>query len=261
MEILVLVVVGAVAGMLSGLLGIGGGAIIVPVLAVVFERQGVGGGVLMQSAIGTSLATIVFTAISSVRAHQKRGSIRWPVFWQLTPGVVVGALVGASVAHLLPGKVLKVVFGVFLLIIAVQMAWPRMPEANRGLPRRPWMVIAGGVIGGLSSLLGIGGASLSVPFLTWCSMRPVDVVGTAAAIGLPIALAGTLGYIVSGLQVTDLPPLSFGYIVLPAFGGIVVASTLFAPLGARLAHRLRPVTLRRLFAALLVIFGARMLFG
>ena len=261
MDILALILVGAVAGTLAGLLGIGGGAIIVPVLAVVFEHRGVSSSALMQSAIGTSLATIVFTAISSIRAHQKRGSIRWAVVWNLTPGIAAGALVGASIAHVLPGKLLKVLFGVFLLVIAVQIAWPTMPKTNRPMPSRPWMVLAGGVIGVVSSLFGIGGASISVPFLMWCGLEPVAVVGTAVAMGLPIALAGTVGYVVTGMNAVDLPPLSVGYVVLPAFGGIVVASVLFAPLGARLAHKLRPVTLRRLFAALLVIFGTRLLLG
>lgn len=261
MDILALVLIGAVAGTLAGLLGIGGGAIIVPVLAVVFEHQGVGSGVLMQSAIGTSLATIVFTAVSSVRAHQKRGSIRWPVFWQLTPGIIIGALAGASIAHLLPGRVLKLLFGAFLLVIAIQMARPTMPKPNRPLPPIRWMTVAGGVIGTVSSLFGIGGASMSVPFLTWCSLRPVDAVGTAAAMGLPIAVAGTAAYVVTGWTAAGLPPLSLGYVALPAFGGIVVASTLCAPLGVRLAHKLRPATLRRLFAVLLVIFGLRLLFG
>ena len=261
MEILALIVIGAIAGTLSGLLGIGGGAIIVPVLAVVFERQGVASGTLMQSAIGTSLATILFTAVSSTRAHQKRGSIRWPVFWQLTPGLVIGALVGASIAHFLPSKTLKVLFGVFLLVIAVQMAWPIVPARHQALPRRRWMISAGGVVGVISSLFGIGGATITVPFLTFCGLPPVAVVGTAASVGLPIALFGTVGYIVAGSTAADLPPFSLGYVVLPAFGGIVVASMLFAPLGARLAHKLRPATLRRLFAVLLVVFGSRLLFS
>lgn len=259
MDIVALIVIGAVAGMLAGLLGIGGGAIIVPVLAVVFERQGVASGAVMQSAIGTSLATIVFTSLSSTRAHQKRGSIRWPVFWQLTPGIVIGALIGASIAKWLPSKVLKMLFGGFLLAIAVQMAWSAMPKPTRPLPTRPWMALAGAVIGTLSSLFGIGGASMSVPYLTWCRLRPVDTVGTSAAIGLPIAIAGTAGYVVGGWSAPNLAPLSLGYVVLPAFAGIVAASTLFAPLGARLAHRLPPTTLRRLFAVLLVVFGLRLL--
>jgi len=260
-DILVLILLGAVAGTLAGLLGIGGGAIVVPVLAIVFEHQGVATGALMQAAIGTSLATIVFTAISATLAHQRRGSIRWRVFWDMTPGIVVGALIGASIAHWLPSKILKVVFGIFLLLIAVQMAWPTLPKTHRPMPSRPWMAAVGAFVGILSSLFGIGGATISVPFLTWCGLGVAQVVGTAAAMGLPVAVAGTVGYIVAGLSATDLPPLSVGYVVLPAFGGIVVASTLCAPLGVRLAHRLSPVTLRRLFAVLLVIFGLRLLLG
>jgi uncharacterized protein len=261
MDILALISIGVVAGTFAGLLGIGGGAIVVPVLAVVFEHQGVAPGNLMQSAIGTSLATIVFTAISSTLAHQKRGSIRWSVFWRLTPGIVAGAFAGASIAHWLPNKWLRISFGVFLLLIAVQMAWPRLPKKSRPMPSRPEMLFAGAVIGVLSSLFGIGGASLSVPYLMWCGVPAVEVIGTAAAMGLPIALTGTVGYILAGLNATNLPPWSLGYVVLPAFAGVVVASTLFAPLGARLAHRLQPATLRRLFAVLLVILGSRLLFG
>lgn len=261
MDIVVLILIGAVAGTLAGLLGIGGGAIIVPVLVVVFERQGVATGPLMQAAIGTSMATIVFTAVSATLAHHRRGSIRWRTFWDMTPGVVIGALVGVSIAHWLPSKALKVLFGVFLLLIAARMAWPTLPQTSRPMLSRRWLAAVGGSIGILSSLFGIGGASMSIPFLTWCGLSAAEVVGTSAAMGIPIAAAGTAGYIVAGLGAADLPPLSVGYIVLPAFGGIVVASTLFAPLGARLAHRVSPATLRRLFAVLLVIFGLRLLLG
>ena len=261
MDIVLLVLVGAVAGMLAGLFGIGGGVVIVPVLAFVFEHQGVASGALMQSAIGTSLATIVFTAISSIRAHHARGSIRWPVFWRLTPGILLGAVVGAAIAHILASDTLKIMFGVFLLFVAAQMARAAMRNSDRPLPRAPWLALAGGGIGTLSSLFGIGGGAISVPFLSWCGLPAVQAVATAAAIGLPIALAGTASYIVTGMQATDLPPLSVGYVVLPAFAGIVVASMLFAPLGARLAHRLRPLTLRRSFAVLLALFGVRMLFS
>ena len=259
MDTLALVLVGAVAGTLAGLFGIGGGAVIIPVLALVFERQGVASGVVMQSAIGTSLATIVFTALSSMRAHHARGAIRWPAFWQLTPGILAGALIGAGVAHRLASETLKTIFGIFLLLLAVQMARGVRPKANRPLPPRSGMLLAGGVIGSLSSLFGIGGSAISVPFLMWCGVPAVEAVATAAAIGLPIALAGTAGYIVAGLQVAELAPYSLGYVVLPAFAGVVAASTLFAPLGVCVAHRLRPVTLRRAFVLLLVVFGLRML--
>jgi uncharacterized membrane protein YfcA len=260
-DIVALILIGAVAGTLAGLLGIGGGAIIVPVLVVVFEHQGVATGPLMQAAIGTSMATIFFTAVSATLAHQRRGSIHWQTFWHMTPGVVIGALVGVSIAHWLPSKALKLLFGAFLLLIAVRMAWPTLPHTSRPMPSRRWLAAVGGSIGILSSLFGIGGASMSIPFLTWCGLSAAEVVGTSAAMGIPIAAAGTAGYIVAGFGAANLPPLSVGYIVLPAFGGIVIASTLFAPLGARLAHRVSPATLRRLFAVLLVIFGLRLLLG
>src|ERR1051325_1123461 len=171
MDVAALIIVGAVAGTLAGLLGIGGGAIIVPVLALIFEHQGLNPDVIMQAAIGTSLATIVFTAISSVHAHQARGAIRWPVFWQLTPGILIGALIGAAVAHRLPGNVLKPLFGAFLFVVAMQMARGMAVHAHRALPKWHWMWLAGAGIGFLSSLFGVGGGSLSVPFLTWCSLQ------------------------------------------------------------------------------------------
>ncbi|HEX7043273.1 MAG TPA: sulfite exporter TauE/SafE family protein [Burkholderiales bacterium] len=259
MDVLLLVLIGAVAGMLAGLFGIGGGVVIVPVLAFVFENQGVAGDALMHCAIGTSLATIAFTAMSSVRAHHARGSIRWPVFRQLAPGIVVGALAGARVAHALASETLEVLFGFFLLFVAFQMVRPPPAAAQRQPPALGWMLLAGLGIGALSSLFGIGGGAISVPFLAWCGLTPVQAVATAAAIGLPIALAGTAGYIVTGLQAPALPPWSLGYVVLPAFAGIVAASMLFAPLGARLAHRLKPLVLRRAFGTLLALFGVRML--
>lgn len=261
MDTLMLVVAGALAGMFAGLLGIGGGAIIVPVLALFFEHQGTNPDAVMQAAIGTSLATIVFTAIASVRAHQARGAVRWPVFWQLTPGIVAGAIVGANIAHRLPGHFLKTLFGVFLLLVALQMAVQKKPKTQRPPLPAKWMWVAGGVIGVLSSLFGIGGASISVPFLLWCSLPAVEAIGTAAAIGLPIALAGTLGYIVTGFYATGLPRWSIGYVVLPPFFGIVIASVLFAPIGARIAHRLPQMMLQRIFAGFLALLGLRLFFG
>lgn len=259
MNILLLALAGAIAGMLAGLLGVGGGAIIVPVLVFVFEHQGVASGVLMQSAIGTSLATIAFTAVSSIRAHHAHRAIRWPIFWRMTPGILIGALLGASIAHLLPSRTLEIMFGLFLLFVAVQMARPTAAKSTGSLPRRRWMWLAGVVIGTASSLFGIGGAAIAVPFLARCGLAPVEAVASASALSLPLALAGTAGYILTGLRATGLPPFSVGYVVLPAFAGIVVASMLLAPLGARLAHRLRPLTLRRTFAVVLVVLGLNML--
>lgn len=259
METFALILAGAAAGTLAGLLGIGGGALIVPVLAFFFERQGTDPDVVMQAAIGTSLATIVFTAVSSVRAHQARGAIRWNVFWQLAPGIVAGVIIGAVIAHWLPGKVLKIAFGIFALLVAAQMARGMTLASHRPLPSQPYMALSGGVIGVLSSLFGIGGGSLSVPFLTWFSVPAVQAIATSAAIGLPIAIVGTLSYIVMGWNVSGLPSGSVGYVVLAPFLGIVIASAIFAPLGVRLAHRLSQIVLRRIFAVFLTVMAIRLL--
>ena len=252
---------GAFAGTLAGLLGIGGGIIIVPVLALVFTHQGVDPAVIMHVAIGTSLATIVTTSLSSIRAHQRRGAILWPVFALITPGILLGGFAGAAIAHHLSGEVLRYAFAVFMLLVATQMALARPPKPHRRLPGRTGMLVAGGVIGTVSSLMGVGGGSMSVPFLAWCNVALRNAVATSAAIGLPIALSGTVGYVVSGWDAAARPPWSVGFVNLPAFLGIVVASTLFAPLGARLAHTIDERLLKRIFAGFLAILGLRMLLG
>lgn len=261
MDILILLSMGGLAGMLAGLLGIGGGIIIVPVLALVFGHQGVDPAVIMHVAIGTSLATIVVTSLSSIRAHQRRGAIDWRVVRVITPGIIVGGMMGALIAKQLSGETLRIAFGVFMVLVAAQMALGNTAAPHRGLPRTPGMVVAGLVIGTVASLMGVGGGSMSVPFLTWCNVAVRAAVATSAAIGLPIAASGAVSYIVSGWHQAQLPPWSAGYVNFPAFVGIVVASTAFAPLGAGLAHKLSPKLLRRLFAAFLLVLGARMLWG
>lgn len=259
MDFLLLASMGALAGMLAGLLGIGGGIIIVPVLALVFEHQGVSLTVLMHVAIGTSLATIVTTSISSIMAHQKRGAIDWQVFRFITPGILLGALLGSYVAKLIPGETLQMIFIGFMFFVAFQMAKGMATQPHRTLPGKAGLTIAGTVIGTVSSMMGIGGGSMSVPFLTWCNMQVRRAVATSASIGLPIALAGTAGYIYTGWGIEQRPPWSIGFINLPAYLGIVIASTLFAPLGARIAHRVSDIVLKRLFALFLVIVGIYML--
>ena len=262
MEFLTLALMGALAGMMAGLLGIGGGALIVPVLVIVFEMQRMDAGIVMQAALGTSLATIVFTALSSVLAHQRRGAVNWAIFRRITPGIVIGSLLGAGIADSLSSRTLQVMFVVFMFAVAAQFARGTMAAAARGrLPGGVGMSAAGMAIGAASALFGIGGGSLSVPFMTWCSVPVRQAIATSAAIGLPIALSSTAGYIVAGWGDSRLPPWSLGYVVLPAFVGIVIASTLAAPVGARLAHRLPETTLRRIFALFVAILGARMLWG
>ena len=259
MEVLTLLLAGAVAGTFAGLLGIGGGIIIVPVLAMVFETQGTSIDVLMHISIGTSLATIVITSISSIRAHQKRGAIDWRVFRTITPGIVLGGFVGAAIAKQIPGEELRLIFAIFMLVIALQMYFGSTTKPHRKLPDTPGLLVAGGVIGTISSIMGVGGGSMSVPFLTWCNVAIRNAVATSSAIGLPIALAGTLGFIISGWNVEARPVWSLGYVNLPAFLSVVTASTLMAPVGAWVAHTISPLILKRIFAFFLLILGLRML--
>lgn len=252
--------VGAIAGVLAGLFGVGGGLVIVPVLVFIFKGQGISEAVMMHLAIGTSLATIVLTALSSVRAHHSHGAVRWPVVYRLSPGIVVGALLGAAVADALPTPVLRIFFAVFELTVAGLLWWNLQPAAHRGLPGALGMGVAGSVIGAVSSVVGIGGGTLTVPFLTWCHVHLRQAVATSSACGLPIALAGALGFVVMGWNETELPPLATGYLYWPAVAGIGIASVLFAPLGAKLAHTLPVATLRKFFALFLAALGLRMLF-
>lgn len=259
--LLLYLALGSFAGVMAGLLGVGGGLIIVPVLAWIFHSQPINDAVIMHLAIGTSLATIVVTSISSVRAHHQRGAVLWRTVWQLTPGIVIGAWIGAAIAHTLPSALLSKIFAVFVLLVSAQMAFGAKPAPHRELPGTTGMALAGGAIGLLSAIVGIGGGSLTVPYLTWCNVPMRQAVATSAACGLPIALAGTLGFIATGLNAPDLPAWSLGYIYLPALAGVAFASMLTAPFGAKWAHILPTDVLKKVFAVFLVLVGTRMLFG
>lgn len=260
-EWLIYLGLGAFAGVLAGMLGVGGGLIIVPILAWVFLGQGFDSGVIMHLAVGTSLATIVFTSISSVRAHHRRGAVQWPAVVRLMPGIVFGVFIGALVAERLPTASLRTVFGVFELLVAAQMAFSLLPEAHRALPGRLGMGAAGAVIGGVSAIVGIGGGTLTVPFLLWCGVAMRQAVATSAACGLPIAVAGAVAFAWTGSGNGSLPPSSLGYLYLPALAGVAASSILFAPLGARLAHSLPTAVLKRFFAVFLAVLGVKMLIG
>ncbi len=254
-------VFGAFAGILAGLLGVGGGIVIVPMLVFLFNAQGFAPQHIMQMALATSLGSIVFTSISSFRAHHRRGAVRWPVVWSITPGILLGTFGGTWIAAWLSTHALKVFFVCFLYYVAVQMLADYKPKPTRELPRTAGMFAAGTVIGVVSSLVGIGGGSLSVPFLAWCNVPLHQAIGTSAAIGFPIAVAGTLGYIVNGWGLSALPPLNLGFLHLPALLGIALFSMLTAPLGARLAHRLPVSRLKRIFAGFLLLVASRMAWG
>jgi len=257
--IVVFLVTGAAAGVLAGLFGVGGGLIIVPALAIILPKLGTAPEVVMQSAIGTSLAVIGLTGISSTRSHHARGGVIWPIFWRLAPGIVIGSLVGATVAHHVGSDTLKKCVGVGAMLISIQMLIDAAPKASRSAPGALGLGIVGSLIGGLSALIGIGGGSLTVPYLTACNIDMRRAVGTSAACGMPIAWAGAAGFAYNGLGVSGLAPWSLGYVDLAAFAGIAVTSVLTAPLGARLAHGLSPKLLKRAFAIFLAGISLRML--
>lgn len=259
LTILIYLGLGAFAGILSGLFGIGGGLVIVPVLLTVLPWLGVAPDVVIHLAIGTSLATIVVTSSSGIRAHAKRGNVDWTIVKRFVPWVIVGSFAGGSVASLLPGALLERLFALFLLLVATQMWFALKPHPDRGLPSTPGLAMAGGVIGTISSMFGIGGATISVPFLRWCSLPITKAVGVSATLSFPIALSGAISYLISGWGQPDLPEWSLGYVYLPAFFGIVVASTQFVRVGASLAMTLPGHILQRAFAAFLALLGIRLL--
>jgi uncharacterized membrane protein YfcA len=257
---LLYIALGAFAGVLAGLLGVGGGLVIVPILTFIFTAQQQPTEHILHLALGTSLASIMFTSISSLRAHHARGAVDWLVVRRITLGIMAGTFFGSWVAAQLSIRFLKAFFVIFLYYVAVQMLLDIRPQPHRQLPGRVALFSVGGLIGGISSLIGIGGGSMSVPFLVWCNIAMRNAIGTSAAIGFPIALAGAAGYVVNGLAV-KLPPYTMGFVYLPALLGIAVASILTAPLGAMLAHSLPVGRLKKIFALLLMVMGTKMMLG
>ena len=257
---LLYIATGAFAGVLAGLLGVGGGLVIVPMLNFVFHIIELPADYIQHLALGTSLASIMFTSVSSLRAHHQRGAVVWAIVKAITPGILIGTFLGSKVAALLSTRFLSGFFVVFLYYVAAQMLLNIKPKATRQVPGPLGMFAAGNVIGGVSSLVGIGGGTLSVPFMTWCNVVIHNAVATSAALGFPIALANALGYIVAGQGVTNLPPASVGYIYLPALIVIASMSVLMAPLGVKAAHALPVKSLKRAFAGILYLLAAYMLY-
>lgn len=252
--------VGAVVGVLAGLLGVGGGLVIVPMLVFAFGLQGVTPEITMHLALGTSLASIMFTSISSFMAHHKRGAVHWTTVRRIVVGIFTGTFIGSCIASLLSTNMLKGFFVVFLYFVAFQMLTNKKPKASRELPGLVGMFTAGNIIGFVSSLVGIGGGSLSVPFMVWCNVVVHHAIGTSAAIGLPIAIAGTIGYVFNGWGTPGLPDYSLGFVYIPALLGIAAISVLTAPIGVKLAHSLPVDKLKKIFAILLLVVGTKMLF-
>ncbi len=268
MELIIFLIIGALAGFAAGLFGVGGGTIIVPLLFIVFTQMGYSPDNIMHLALGTSLATIIVTSISSLMAHNKKGAVMWPVFKNLAPGLAIGCFLGAGIAGQISGLYLQLIVGVFLLWVAYKMFFGGKKQVashandvsnanytNIELPSKPKQLAAGGVIGVASAIFGIGGGSLTVPYLTRYNVVMQKAVGTSAACGLPIAIAGALGYMVFGAQAQINVPNTIGFVHIYAFLGISVMSFFTAKVGAKVAHILSPQLLKRCFALLLTVVG------
>ena len=252
---------GVFAGFVAGLFGVGGGLTIVPLLFMLFTAQAFPVEHSMHLALGTSMATIVFTSISSMRAHHSHGAVRWDIVKGLAPGLMIGTLSGSFFAAWVPTRPLAMVFTVIVYYASLQMVLDFKPKPHRQLPGTAGTVLIGTMIGIVSSLVAAGGGFLTIPFMVFCNVVIHQAVGTSSALGFPIAVAGTIGYIASGLKVQGLPEYSLGFVYLPAFVGVVAISFLMAPVGARLAHKLPVKKLKRAFGVFLALLASKMLHG
>lgn len=255
-----LLALGASAGFLAGLFGIGGGMLMVPILILIFGDRGLPDDYLLKMAVATSLSTILFTSVASLRAHHRRGAVRWDIVWRFVPGILVGSLVGPQIARALPARVMASLFAIFVAYSAVQMFLNRKPSPSRQLPGWFGLTAVGVGIGILSALVGAGGGFVSIPFMVWCNVVIHQAVGTSAALGLPIALAGAVGYVLAGRDLVVAPWGAFGYLYLPLLIPIAMASVLTARHGAAAAHRLDVAHLKKAFAALLFALAAFMVY-
>jgi uncharacterized membrane protein YfcA len=250
-------VLGAFVGFFAGLLGIGGGMMSVPILAMLFDMQRMPHEHLLHLALGTAFASIVFTSLSSVRAHHGHDAVRWDVVKGIAPGLVLGTFAGSALASIVPTRVLAWLVVAFIGYTALQMFRNTRPKPTRELPGPLGLTAVGAVIGGVCGLVAAGGGFLTIPYMVWCNVPIHQAIGTSAALGFPIALAGALGYVVFGWSKSGLPSPTLGYVFLPALAGVVLVSILFAPLGARIAHRTEGARLKRVFGVVMVALALK----
>lgn len=256
-----LLLLGAGVGFMAGMLGVGGGMLMVPILTWLITQRGVPSGPAVKMAIATAMATIFFTSMSSVRAHHRLGAVRWDIVSRMAPGIVAGSLIGGAGAFsVLKGQGLALLFAAFIGYMALKMFRSTSTTPGRALPGAVGQASVGTGIGFVSSLVGAGGAFMSVPFMTWCNVPPRHAVGTSAALGFPIAVASTLGYVISGWGLPPALPGAFGYLYLPALAIVSLASMTLAPLGARTAQRIDVALLKRIFAVMLLSLAVSMLY-
>lgn len=251
-------VMGLFAGFFAGLLGIGGGMILVSLMVFAFNAQHFPADRVMHLALGTSLATIIFTSIKSVQSHHKHGAVRWDIVKHSALGLVVGTLAGSAVADALRSRALALLFTAFVVYSAINMMLDLKPKATRGLPGPVGLQAGASVVGVASALVGAGGGFLSIPLMSFCNVPMRQCVATSAAFGLPIAVSGTIGFLVGGWNKDHLPPLSLGYLYLPALIGIVVGTFVTVPIGARVAHTIPVPKLKKVFAVILSIMAIKM---
>ena len=252
-------VLGAIAGFLAGLFGVGGGLVLVPVLLFLFDAQHFSSEHSMHLALGTSMATILFTSLASMRKHHQHGAVNWRVVRDISPGILLGTALGAAVAAAISPRSLGIFFALFVYFAAAQILLNKRPHASRQLPGFAGMSLVGTFTGWISSMVSIGGGTIIVPFLLWCNMSLRNAIGTSAAIGFPVAVGGTAGYILAGMSIHSLPEPNLGFIYLPALLWVALASATTAPLGALAAHRMHVGLLRKLFAVLLLVLATKLL--
>lgn len=258
--VLIFLAFGVFVGILAGLLGVGGGAVLVPILNVMLPYDNIDPSIVHHMALATSMGSIAFTSISSARSHNQHGTVPWHIVKAITPGILVGTLGGTFIVAGISATPLKIIFAIFLGYTAIQMIMDIRPKASFHLPGTAGLVAAGLVIGVVSSFVGIGGGALTIPFLVMCNVPMINVIGASAALGFPIAVAGTIGYIYNGLGNPLLPSYSFGYVYLPALAGLAVTSIIFAPYGAKLSHALPVKILKRCFGVMLILVTVRIIY-
>lgn len=259
--ILSFLLLGSFVGFMAGLLGVGGGGIMVPALTALFMHQGVPAENVIHVALGTSMASIILTSISSLRAHNATGAVLWQVVKIMSPGIILGTFLATFIAVNASSFYLAIFFSLFMAFVSLQMFFNKKPTASRELAGGGGLLLGGAGIGAVSALVSTGGGSLTVPFLVWQNVDIKKAIGTSAAIGLPISIAGTAGYVINGWSATSLSNYALGFVYLPAVVFISITSFIAAPFGAKLAHRLPVATLKKLFALLLIILSIKMLFS
>ncbi len=259
--IIIFLLLGAVVGLMAGLLGVGGGGIMVPVLTAIFLAMHIPVDKVVHLALGTSMASIVITSFASLRAHHARAGVIWDIVKRITPGILLGTFLATFLAAYMNSRYLALFFSVFMAIVSTQMFLNKKPAPGRSRVGTLGLFLAGNFIGAISALVSIGGGSLTVPFLAWQNIQLKKAIGTSAAIGLPIALAGTLGYIINGWGSHYQLANTIGFVYLPAVFLISLVSFFTAPVGAQLAHKLPVATLKKIFAFLLLSLSIKMLYS